>query len=346
MSQIIECVPNFSEGNNINTINQIAEAISSVKGVKLLHTDIGMAANRTVYTFAGSPDDVIEAVFRGAKKAVETINMTEHTGEHPRFGALDVCPLIPISDISMEETIVYARKLAKRLGEELGIHVYCYGEAAYINERKNLAYCRSGGYEGLQNKLQKPEWKPDFGPLTFNQISGASAVGARNFLIAYNINLNTTSVQIAKAIANEVRESGYVKREDDKSVRDENNKVIRVPGLLKTVKAIGWYIEDFGIAQVSMNLTDINTVPMHIAFDEVCKAAVKHGVNVTGSEIIGLVPLNSLLEAGRFFLNKKNQDTILPENELVKIAIDSLGLNELYKFDPNEKIFEYVLRSK
>ncbi|MBN2214298.1 MAG: glutamate formimidoyltransferase [Bacteroidales bacterium] len=347
MKRIVECVPNFSEGRDPEVISQIAEAIGSVEGVRLLNIDPGKATNRTVMTFAGEPDDVVEAAFRGAAKAAEVIDMASHTGEHPRFGAMDVCPLVPVSGISMEETVGYARKLAERVGDELGIHVYCYGYAAFTEKRKDLAYCRSGEYEGLKAKLEKPEWKPDFGPVKFNKRSGASAVGARDFLIAYNVNLNTTSVRRANAIAFDIRERGRVKREGNgltgKIIRDEKGNPVYIPGSLKAVKAIGWYIEEFGIAQISINLTDMNTTPLHIAFDEACKRADARGLRVTGSEIVGLVPLKSMLDAGRYFLKKQKRSAGLPEEELIRIAIKSLGLNELYEFKPEEKIIEYAL---
>ncbi len=347
MNRIVECVPNFSEGRSPEIINMIAEAIKSVEGVRLLNVDPGKATNRTVMTFAGEPDDVVEAAFRGAKKATEVIDMTTHSGEHPRFGAMDVCPLIPVSGISMEETVTYARKLAKRVGEELGIHVYCYGYAAFTEKRKDLAYCRSGEYEGLKAKLEKPEWKPDFGPSGFNPRSGASAIGARDFLVAYNVNLNTTSVRRANSVAFDIRERGRIKREGNKLtgkiIRDGKGNPVYVPGSLKAVKAIGWYIEEFGIAQISINLTDLNTTPLHIAFDEACKRADARGLRVTGSEIVGLVPLKSMLDAGRYFLKKQKRSVGLPEDELIRVAIKSLGLNELYAFKPEEKIIEYVL---
>jgi len=350
MNRIIECVPNFSEGRNMDIINQIVSAITSVENVKLLNIDPGKATNRTVVTFAGNPDNVIEAAFRGVRKAAEIIDMSKHTGEHPRFGATDVLPLIPISGISMEETSEYARKLAKRIGEELEIPVYCYANSAFIAERKELSYCRSGEYEGLKAKLEKPEWKPDFGPAKFNVRSGAIAVGARDFLIAYNANLNTTSTRRANAIAFDVREKGRVKREGDnpagKIINDENGNPVTIPGTLKSVRAIGWFIEEFGIAQISMNLTNINITPLHIAFDEVCRKAGTRGIRVTGSEIVGLVPLNSMLEAGRYFLRKQNRSSGVSDDELLKIAIKSLGLNDLYQFKSEEKIIEYVLADK
>ncbi len=350
MNRIIECVPNFSEGRNMDIINQIVAAITTVENVKLLNIDPGKATNRTVVTFAGAPEDVVEAAFRGAQKAAEVIDMSKHTGEHPRFGALDVLPLIPISGITMEETVEFARKLAKRIGDELEIPVYCYANSAFINERKELSYCRSGEYEGLKAKLEKPEWKPDFGPARMNVRAGAMAVGARDFLIAYNVNLNTTSTRRANAIAFDVREKGRVKREGDsptgKIVTDEHGNQVNIPGTLKSVRAIGWYIEEFGIAQISMNLTNINITPLHIAFDEVCRKADARGIRVTGSEIVGLVPLNSMVEAGRYFLKKQNRSVGLSDDELLKIAIKSMGLNELYEFKPEEKIIEYVLAGK
>jgi glutamate formiminotransferase/formiminotetrahydrofolate cyclodeaminase len=328
-------------------MDQIVAAITSVEKVKLLNIDPGKATNRTVVTFAGNPDDVIEAAFRGAKKASQVIDMSKHTGEHPRFGATDVLPLVPISGITVEETVDYARKLAKRIGEELEIPVYCYGNAAFSEPRKELAYCRSGEYEGLPAKLGKPEWKPDFGPATMNIRSGAMAVGARDFLIAYNVNLNTTSTRRANAIAFDVREKGRPKREGDsitgKIVTDENGEQVYIPGTLKSVRAIGWFIEEFGVAQISMNLTNSNITPLHIAFDEVCRKAEARGIRVTGSEIVGLVPLNSMLEAGRYFLKKQNRSVGVSDEELIKIAVKSLGLDDLYKFKPEEKIIEYML---
>ena len=350
MDRILECVPNFSEGRNMDIINQIVAAIASVENVKLLNIDAGKATNRTVVTFAGNPDDVIEAAFRGVRKAAELIDMSKHTGEHPRFGATDVLPLIPVSGISMEETSGYARKLAKRIGEELEIPVYCYANSAFIAQRKELSYCRSGEYEGLKAKLEKPEWKPDFGPAKFNVRSGAIAIGARDFLIAYNVNLNTTSTRRANAIAYDVREKGRVKREGDsvtgKIINDEKGNPVTIPGTLKSVRAIGWYIEEFGIAQISMNLTNINITSLHVAFDEVCRKAEARGIRVTGSEIVGLVPLNSMLEAGRYFLRKQNRSAGVSDDELLKIAIKSLGLTDLYQFKSDEKIIEYVLAGK
>jgi glutamate formiminotransferase/formiminotetrahydrofolate cyclodeaminase len=336
--KILECVPNFSEGRDMGIIKQITGAIESVEGVRLLDVDPGRDTNRTVVTFVGEPDAVVEAAFRGVKKASELIDMSKHHGEHPRMGATDVCPLVPVSGITMEETVVYARKLAKRIGEELSIPVYCYENAAFEEKRRNLAACRAGEYEGLRKKLADPEWKPDFGPSAFNARSGATAVGARDFLVAFNINLNTTSTRRANAIAFDVREKGRM-------VKGDRGEMVNVPGTLKCVKAIGWYIRDYGIAQISMNLTNISVTPVHIAFDETCRKADARGVRVTGSELVGLIPLKSMLEAGRYFLEKQQRSTGVPDEELVKIAVKSMGLSELGNFDPREKIIEYVISS-
>lgn len=346
MDRIIECVPNFSEGRNSATINAIADAIRQVEGVKLLHIDIGYSANRTVYTFAGTPEQVVEAAFAAAKTASLLIDMTVHTGEHPRFGAMDVCPLIPVKGITMEETVVYARKLAKRVGEELGINVYAYEEAAFKVKRRNLAYCRSGEYEKLEEKLKDPEWIPDFGPVTLNARSGASAIGARYFLIAYNVNLNTASVDVATEIAQMVREKGRILRKNGIVQRDEHGNPLYIPGLLKSVKAIGWYIEEYKLAQVSMNLTNFTITPMHIAFDEVTKAASALGYATKGSEIIGLVPLQCMLDAGRHYLPDKQYKPNIGEEQLIETAIASLGLNVLRPFKPEEKILEYAMAAK
>lgn len=350
MIQLIECVPNLSEGRNPEIINQIADIIRQSEGVKLLNIDPGKATNRTVYTFVGEPKFVIEAALKVIKKAADLIDMRYHKGEHPRFGATDVCPLIPISNITMDETVEWARKLAKRVGEELAIPVYCYEFAAFSEHRRSLAECRSGEYEGLKKKLELPEWTPDFGPNGWNERiagTGATAIGARNFLIAYNINLNTTSVRRANSVAFDVREAGRVMREGDpitgKIINDDNGEPLRVPGTLKKVRAIGWYIEEYGIAQISMNLTDISVTPLHIAFDEVCKKAEARGIRVTGSELIGLVPLEAMLEAGRYFLRKQERATGVSDAELIKIAVKSLGLNELAPFDPLKRIIEYLL---
>ncbi len=347
MKQIIECVPNFSEGNDINIIKQITDEIESVDGISLLDVDPGKATNRTVVTFVGAPEEVSEAAFRAVKKASELIDMSKHRGEHPRMGATDVCPMVPVSNITMEETVEYARKLAERIGNDLRIPVYCYENAALKEDRRNLANCRAGEYEGLEKKFTDPQWKPDFGPAEFNSMSGATAVGARDFLVAYNINLNTTSIRRANSIAFDVREKGRIKRDNGslsgKVINDENGEPVRVPGTLKCVKAIGWYIEEFGIAQISINLTNISITPVHIAFDEVCKKADARGLRVTGSELVGLIPLNAMLDAGRYFLKKQNRSLGVSDKELIKIAVKSMGLDELYKFKPEEKIIEYVM---
>lgn len=347
---LIECVPNFSEGRNPEVIRAIAAAIESVEGVRLLDVDPGAATNRTVYTFVGEPEHVCEAAFRAAKVGSELIDMRQHHGEHPRFGAMDVCPLVPISGISMEETADHARRLGQRLGDELGLTIYFYEQAASSEERRNLAYLRSGEYEGLADKLGKPEWAPDCGPAVFNARSGATAVGARNFLVAYNINLNTTSTRRANAIAFDVRERGRVQRIGDpltgEMVRDEHGEPVYEAGTLRSVKAIGWFIEEYGIAQISMNLTDIAVTPVHVAFDEVCDRAAARGIRVTGSELVGLIPLGALLDAGRYFLRKQQRSTGVSDRELIKIAVRSLGLDDLKPFNPDEKIIEYAIRDR
>lgn len=347
MKKLIECVPNFSEGRDMVLVKQITDEIEKIDGVKLLDVDPGAATNRTVVTFVGTPDEVIEAAFQAVKKASELIDMRGHKGEHPRMGATDVCPLIPVSNITMEETIEYARKLAKRIGEELSIPVFCYESAAFQPERKNLANCRSGEYEGLSQKLSDPKWQPDFGTASFNERSGATAVGARDFLVAFNVNLNTTSTRRANSIAYDVRERGRVLREGHpitgKIVKDDKGNQVYTPGSLKSVKAIGWFIEEYGIAQISMNLTNIGVTPVHIAFDEVCKKAEARGVRVTGSELVGLIPLKSMIDAGKYFLSKQQRSKGVDEAELIKIAIKSMGLDELKPFNPEEKIIEYVL---
>lgn len=350
MKKIIECVPNFSEGRDMGIIKQITNEIESVEGVKLLNVDPGKATNRTVVTFVGEPEAVVEAAFRAITKAAELIDMSKHKGEHPRMGATDVCPLIPIAGITMEEAAEYARDLAKRIGEELKIPVYLYEAAQPKAERKNLSVIRAGEYEGFFKKIKLAEWKPDFGPSEFNVTAGATVVGARDFLVAYNINLNTTSTRKANSIAFDVREAGRVKREGDpvtgKIVTDAEGKPVSIPGTLKSVKAIGWFIEEYGIAQISMNLTNINITPVHVAFDEVCKKADERGIRVTGSEIVGLVPLKSLTDAGKYFLEKQKRSTGVSERELINIAIKSLGLDELSPFKPEERIIEYLLKDK
>jgi len=349
-AKILECVPNFSEGNDMNIIKQITDEIESVENVRLLDVDPGKTTNRTVVTFVGNPGEVVEAAFRAVKKASEIIDMSKHKGEHPRFGAADVCPLVPVANITMEETVTCARDLAKKIGDEIKIPVYCYENAAFTKVRKNLANVRSGEYEALKEKLSKPDWKPDFGPAEFNTRTGAIAIGARDFLVAYNINLNTTSTRRANAIAFDVRERGRVKRKGNpltgEIVKDKYGQPVMISGSLKSVKAIGWYIEEFGIAQISMNLTNISVTPVHIAFDEVCMRAEQRGVRVTGSELVGLIPLKAMLDAGRYFLRKQKRSVGVSDEELIKIAVKSLGLNDLYKFKPEEKIIEYILADK
>ena len=347
MKKLIECVPNFSEGNDMGIIKQITDEIESVDGVKLLDVDPGKATNRTVVTLVGTPGEVCEAAFRAVKKASQIIDMSKHKGEHPRMGATDVCPLVPVANITMEETVEYARKLAKRIGEELGIPIYCYENAALEEKRRNLANCRAGEYEGLADKFQKPEWKPDFGPAKFNAKTGATAVGARDFLVAYNINLNTTSTRRANAIAFDIRERGRVKREGNpitgKIVKDEKGNKVHIPGSLKAVKGIGWFIEEYGIAQISLNLTNISITPVHLAFEEARKKADARGIRVTGSELVGLIPLQAMLDAGKYFLRKQNRSVGVSEDELIKIAVKSLGLDDLKPFKPEEKIIEYMI---
>jgi glutamate formiminotransferase / formiminotetrahydrofolate cyclodeaminase len=347
MKQLIECVPNFSEGNDMTIIKQITDEIESIEGVRLLDVDPGKATNRTVVTFVGTPDAVVEAAFKAIKKASELIDMARHKGEHPRFGATDVCPFVPISNISMEETVDYARKLAKKVGQELEIPVYCYEFAAFEEKRRNLANCRAGEYEGLPEKLSKPEWKPDFGPSVFNARAGAIAIGARNFLVAYNVNLNTTSTRRANSIAFDIREAGRVLREGDpitgKIINDDKGEPIRIPGSLKKTKAIGWFIKEYGIAQISINLTDITVTSIHQAFDEVVEKARDRGIRVTGSELVGLVPLQAILDAGKHYLRKQERSLGVSDEELIHIAVKSLGLDELKPFNPKERIIEYLL---
>ncbi len=349
MKQLIECVPNFSEGRDMNVIKQITNEIEAVEGVRLLDVDPGKATNRTVVTFVGEPQNVLEAAFRAIKKASEVIDMSKHKGEHPRMGATDVCPLVPISGITMEETALLARELAKRVGEELQIPVFCYEYSAFTEERKNLANCRKGEYEGLKARFDAGE-KPDFGQPKWNVKAGATAIGARNFLVAYNVNLNTTSTRRANAIAFDVREAGRGLFEGGKSfgkpILDENGVQKRVAGTLKKTKAIGWYIEEYGIAQISMNLTDITVTPIYKAFDEVVKSAASRGIRVTGSELVGLVPLNALLETADHYLRLQERSLGISEKEKIKIAVKSLGLDELKPFVPEERIIEYLLEQK
>jgi len=351
MSQsLIECVPNFSEGRDLDVIKQITDQIESVEGATLLDVDPGAATNRTVVTLVGTPEAVIEAAVRAGRKAAELIDMSRHQGEHPRFGAMDVCPLVPVSGIDMEETAKHAHALARRLGEEVGLTVFCYENAATREQRRNLAVVRAGEYEALKDRLVQPEWKPDYGPATFNAKSGATAVGARDFLVAYNVNLNTTSTRRANAIAFDVREKGRVKTDNGlpwgKPVLDEKGEKVWEPGALKCVKGIGWFIEEYGVAQVSVNLTNISVTPVHVCFDECCKSAQSRGVRVTGSELVGLIPLSAMLDAGCYFLRKQHRSTGVSDKELIKIAVKSLGLDDLYEFKPEEKIIEYAIADK
>jgi glutamate formiminotransferase/formiminotetrahydrofolate cyclodeaminase len=348
MTRLIECVPNFSEGRDPGIIRQITDEIERVLGVKLLHVDPGHSTNRTVVTFAGEPEPVVEAAFRAIQRAAALIDMRRHRGEHPRMGATDVCPLVPISGISMEETARFATELARRVGAELGIPVYLYEHAQPNEARRNLAVIRAGEYEGFGKKITEPGWAPDFGPAVFNPVAGATVIGARDFLVAYNVNLNTTSTRRANAIAFDVREAGRPKREGDpltgKLVTDPSGQPVTVPGSLKAVKAIGWFIEEYGVAQVSMNLTNLAVTPLHVAFDEVCRKADERGIRVTGSELVGLVPLATMLEAGRYFLRKQQRSLGVSERELIHLAVKSLGLDELGPFKPEERIIEYRLR--
>jgi len=353
MQKLIECVPNISEGRDENIIKQVTDQVETVEGVRLIDVDPGKATNRTVITFVGPPEEVCEAAFRVVKKAKELIDMSKHSGAHPRFGATDVCPLVPVANITMDETVEYARSLGKRIGEELGVPIYNYEFAAFKPERKNLATCRAGEYEALKERLVNPQWKPDFGPAEFNDSvakSGVTAVGARNFLVAYNVNLNTTSTRRANAIAFDVRERGRTKREGNpitgKIVKDEKGKPVMIPGMLKSVKAIGWFIEEYGVAQISMNLTDITITSVHEAFDAVVKSSTSRGIRVTGSELVGVIPLKAMLDAGKHYLRMQKRSIGIPDRELIRIAVKSLGLDELTPFDPDKKIIEYNLEGK
>lgn len=348
--QIIECVPNFSEGRNQDIIRQITDTIQAVKGIRLLDVDPGEATNRTVVTFVGEPEPVLEAAFRAVKKASELIDMRQHSGAHPRMGATDVCPLIPVSGITLEQCAGLARRLAERIADEAGVPCYCYEAAAFTPERKNLAICRKGEYEALPERVDTEGEKPDFGARTFDEQlarTGCTAVGARDFLIAVNYNLNTTSTRRANAIAFDVREKGRPKREGGspigKPMKDADGKTIMLPGTLKGTKAIGWFIDEYGIAQVSMNITDINTTPLHVAFDEVCRAAQARGIRVTGTEIVGLIPKRTLIDAGKYFLEKQQRSTGIPEEDIINIAVHSMGLDDLKPFNAREKVIEYLL---
>ncbi|HEU4861880.1 MAG TPA: glutamate formimidoyltransferase, partial [Chitinophagaceae bacterium] len=335
--QLVECVPNFSEGRDMNIIKQITDEIERIEGVRLLNVDPGKATNRTVVTFVGNPKAVVEAAFHAIKKAGELIDMSKHKGEHPRMGATDVCPLIPVANITMGETVEWAQRLAERVGRELELPVYLYEEAQVDKSRSNLSVIRAGEYEGFFKKIS--EFKPDFGPAVFDAKRGATVIGARDFLVAYNVNLNTTSTRRANAIAFDVREAG-------RKSKMENGELKTVPGSLKAVKAIGWFIEEYGIAQISINLTNINITPVHIAFDEVCRKAEARGIRVTGSELVGLIPLKAMLDAGKYFLRKQKRSVGVSEKELIRIAVISMGLSELYPFKPEEKIIEYMLQDK
>jgi glutamate formiminotransferase/formiminotetrahydrofolate cyclodeaminase len=349
MKKIIECVPNFSEGRDLEIIRQITNAIESVEGISLLNVDPGASTNRTVVTFAGAPEAAVEAAFRGIQKAAELIDMRKQKGAHPRMGATDVCPFIPVSNVSWEEAIACANELGKRVGDELKIPVYLYEKAAKDPSRSNLSIIRAGEYEGFFEKIKEPAWKPDFGPSVFNEKSGATVIGAREFLVAYNANLNTRAVRRATSVAFDVRENGRVKTEDGtpsgKPVLDAKGEPVRVPGMLKHVKAIGWYVEEYGMAQVSMNLTNLDETPLHAAFDACNEAASKRGLRVTGSEVVGMLPKKCLVEAGKYFLRKQKWSEGASEEELIDIAIRSMGLNELKPFDPKEKIIEFKMES-
>ena len=349
MQKLIECVPNFSEGRDLNVIRQITDAIKSVEGVSLLDVDPGASTNRTVVTFVGSPEAAVEAAFRAIQKAMELIDMRKHKGAHPRMGATDVCPFIPVSNVSWDEAIACAKQLGTRVGDELNIPAYLYEKAANDKSRSNLSIIRAGEYEGFVEKIRDPAWKPDFGPSVFNERSGATAIGVRDFLVAYNVNLNTKAVRRANAVAFDVRENGRIKTEDGtpsgKPVLDAKGDPVRIPGMLKHVKAIGWYVEEYGIAQVSMNLTNIEETPLHVAFDACAEAASKRGLRATGSEIVGMVPKKCLVDAGRYFLRKQKWSEGASQEELIDIAVRSMGLSELKPFDPKEKVIEFKMES-
>ncbi|HKR06121.1 MAG TPA: glutamate formimidoyltransferase [Bacteroidia bacterium] len=348
MKQLIECVPNFSEGNDLNLIKQITDAIEGVEGVLLLNVDPGKATNRTVVTIVGEPAAVTEAAFRGIKKAAELIDMSKHKGEHPRMGATDVCPFIPVANITMQETAEWSKKLGKRVGDELGIPVYLYEEAQSNKDRNNLSVIRAGEYEGFFKKIKLKEWNPDFGPAEFPSKHGGTVIGARDFLIAYNVNLNTKSVKRANAVAFDIREAGRVKKDPKtgKNLLDDKGNEVRIPGKLKGVKAIGWYIEEYGIAQVSINITKFKETPLHIVFDESVKSGMERGIRATGSELVGLIPLSAMLDAGKYFLKKQRLSAGVSDAELIHIAVKSMGLDELAPFDPKKRIIEYLLENE
>jgi glutamate formiminotransferase/formiminotetrahydrofolate cyclodeaminase len=347
MTKLVECVPNFSEGRNTDVIQSICQSIAAVAGVKLLDVDPGAATNRTVVTFVGAPERVVEAAFQGIKKAAELIDMSKHHGEHARQGATDVCPFIPVSDMTMEECVALSHQLGQRVGSELGIPVYLYEAAATRPERRNLSDIRAGEYEALPEKLQKPEWQPDYGPAEFKPKAGATVIGARQFLIAYNINLNTKNVKIAKQIGSDIREKGRSKKnESGKKIKDDQGNAVREPGLFKECKATGWYIEEYRCAQVTMNLTDYHVTPPHLVFDKVCELATHYGARVTGSELVGLIPREAMLMAGRYFLKKQGLTSAVPERELIEAAIMSMGLDQLAEFDPKKKVIEYRLAAE
>lgn len=349
MKKIIECIPNFSEGRDLGVIKQITDQIELVDGATLLDVDPGASTNRTVVTFVGDPEAVIEAAFQAIKKAGELIDMRKQTGAHPRMGATDVCPLVPIAGVSQEEAIEYAHRLAKRVGEELNIPIYLYEAAAQTPQRQNLAVIRAGEYEGFAQKILKPEWKPDYGPQAYNAFSGQTVIGVRDFLVAYNINLNTQSVRRANSVAFDIRERGRIKTVDGKpgsqKVLDADGKAVRTPGACKHVKAIGWYVEEYGVAQVSANLTNITETPVHVVFEEARKSATRRGLRVTGSELIGLLPKKCLVEAGLYYLKQQGVAQGVSEKDLIHLAIKSLGLDELGPFDPQKKIIEYALEA-
>jgi len=353
MKKLVECVPNISEGNDQSIINEIVDSVKNYPGIKLLNVDPGKATNRTVITFVGESKIIVDAAFNLIQKAKELIDMSNHSGEHPRMGAVDVCPLIPISGITMEETVKLAHQLSERVGNELLIPVYCYEYAAKEEKRKNLANCRAGEYEGLEKKLNDKSWKPDFGPSNFNdeiKKSGATAISARDFLVAYNVNLNTTSTRRANAVAFDLREAGRIKREGGKLtgkiITDKNNNPERTPGYFKNLKGIGWFIKEYGVAQISYNITNIETTPLHEVFDKTCARAQARGMRVTGSELIGLVPKKVLIDAGKFFLSKQNRSKAIPESEIIHIAVKSMGLDELGEFNPKTRVIEYMIEEK